>query len=61
VNQNGLNVHANLLMANKFAFASHLSHKIKDFMMEQLTFNVSNHGKTLVTCEGHHVREMQVE
>jgi hypothetical protein len=46
VNQNGLNVHANLLMADKFAFATHLSHEIKDFMMEQLTFNVSNHGKT---------------
>jgi hypothetical protein len=46
VNQNGLNVHANLHMGDKFAFATHLSHEIKDFMMEQLTFIVSKHGKT---------------
>jgi hypothetical protein len=33
-------------MGDKFAFATHLSHEIRDFMMEKLTFSVSNDGKT---------------
>jgi hypothetical protein len=36
VNQDGLHVHGDFKMGDKFAFAAHLLEQIKDFMMEQL-------------------------
>ncbi len=35
-NQDGLHVHEDLKMGERFAFATHLSQEIKDFVMEQL-------------------------
>jgi len=36
VHQDGLHVHGDLKMHNKFAFSTHLSKEMKDFVMEQL-------------------------
>jgi hypothetical protein len=36
VHQDGLHVHGDLKIGNKFAIATHLSQEMKDFVMEQL-------------------------
>ncbi len=41
VNQDVLHVHKDLKMGERFAFATHLSQKIKDFAMEQLRLGLT--------------------
>jgi hypothetical protein len=41
VNQNSLQVHGDFKMGDKFAFATHLSKHIKDFVMEQLMLELT--------------------
>ncbi len=38
VNQDGLHVHGDLKMGDRFTFIAHLSQEMKDFLMEQLRF-----------------------